>query len=432
MADWKAPFSYNYNQSYHAYAYGIVYQPGPEQNHHANLSGWGEHGVTEVGNYHPGVNQAYYTAAATAAPRTEEQSPPRSPEQIVNLNGVGQYQGSSVVFIGDAQAGRHQTPYHALANESDRARSDSPTSDSEAPHPSPDSWSSGSSREGSLPQIDPATWAKNDLDNETDSGSPDASEDVSSITKEPQSFTITGNEDTNNPTYVHVPPSTPKKPSTAATGHKAKARAAFSVNQMNALLQRFNIQRYLTPSEMKSLAGQTGLTYKQVKTWFQNRRMKLRRHQKDTSWVSEHYTTNKDSCNPNATHFTNMSPHIQAYQGEARTHLQEQYNHQAREAAVFKKTPSQNLAYYLAAMGGAGSAGYPSWPSAAPQTALARPHVTSWPMTPAVAHYDYNPNTFSTAHIATMADTSADNTSFDSQDGDVSGRSPLHVANSHQ
>ena len=25
----------------------------------------------------------------------------------------------------------------------------------------------------------------------------------------------------------------------------------------------------------------------QVKTWFQNRRMKLRRHQKDTSWVSD-------------------------------------------------------------------------------------------------------------------------------------------------
>lgn len=32
-----------------------------------------------------------------------------------------------------------------------------------------------------------------------------------------------------------------------------------------------------------------------VKTWFQNRRMKLRRHQKDTSWVSERYTTNKGS-----------------------------------------------------------------------------------------------------------------------------------------
>lgn len=29
-----------------------------------------------------------------------------------------------------------------------------------------------------------------------------------------------------------------------------------------------------------------------VRTWFQNRRMKLRRHQKDNSWVSERYTIN--------------------------------------------------------------------------------------------------------------------------------------------
>lgn len=43
-----------------------------------------------------------------------------------------------------------------------------------------------------------------------------------------------------------------------------KTRAAFSEEQMNALIHRFNIQRYLTPAEMKMLAGATGLTYKQV------------------------------------------------------------------------------------------------------------------------------------------------------------------------
>lgn len=43
-----------------------------------------------------------------------------------------------------------------------------------------------------------------------------------------------------------------------------KTRAAFSEEQMNALINRFNIQRYLTPAEMKTLAGVTGLTYKQV------------------------------------------------------------------------------------------------------------------------------------------------------------------------
>lgn len=34
---------------------------------------------------------------------------------------------------------------------------------------------------------------------------------------------------------------------------------------MNALVQRFSVQRYLTPAEMKNLAELTGLTYKQVR-----------------------------------------------------------------------------------------------------------------------------------------------------------------------
>lgn len=33
---------------------------------------------------------------------------------------------------------------------------------------------------------------------------------------------------------------------------------------MNVLVQRFSVQRYLTPAEMKNLAEVTGLTYKQV------------------------------------------------------------------------------------------------------------------------------------------------------------------------
>ncbi|XP_058872967.1 homeobox protein NANOG [Acipenser ruthenus] len=70
---------------------------------------------------------------------------------------------------------------------------------------------------------------------------------------------------------------------------KAKPRTAFSQEQMQALQQRFQVQRYLTPVEMKTFAGMIGLTYKQVKTWFQNRRMKFKRHQKDSSWVSERY-----------------------------------------------------------------------------------------------------------------------------------------------
>lgn len=135
-----------------------------------------------------------------------------------------------------------------------------------APHS--DSWSSGSSREGSLPQADPATWAKKDLDDEANSRSPDVVEEVSSsLTEEPRTFAVTGNSDTNNATPLHVPYTAPKKASTTTNVNngKGKVRIAFSESQMNALVQRFSVQRYLTPAEMKNLADLTGLTYKQVR-----------------------------------------------------------------------------------------------------------------------------------------------------------------------
>ncbi|KAG2462498.1 NANOG protein, partial [Polypterus senegalus] len=64
---------------------------------------------------------------------------------------------------------------------------------------------------------------------------------------------------------------------------KRKLRTAFSQEQMEALRQRFQVQKYLTPVEMKTLATMIGLTYKQIKTWFQNRRMKMKRYQKENS-----------------------------------------------------------------------------------------------------------------------------------------------------
>ncbi|XP_050922897.1 homeobox protein NANOG isoform X3 [Lates calcarifer] len=429
MTDWKAQISYNYNPSYHAYAYGLVYQPGPEQNH-GNLSCWGEAGVTDLSSYNTGVTQAYYATTA----RTLEESPPGSPEQHV-VNGHHHYQGSGVVYIGDTQAGRlllarqHRAAYDARENEARRAGSDS-TSDSEA-HTSPVSWTSSSSsgREGSLPQTDPATWTKKDLDNETRSRSPDPDKDVSSpLVEEPQTF-VAGNESTNNITSLHVPLTTPNKPSTTAVSNtKGKVRAAFSESQMNALVQRFSVQRYLTPAEMKNLAELTGLTYKQVKTWFQNRRMKLRRHQKDTSWVSERYTINKDSP-VHGTIYPNIPSHIPSYKGEAQPQLKEHYNQHMMEAA-FKKTAPQNLAFYLATMGStAGSAGYPSWSSTSSQTAVpTRPQATSWSMPAGVSHYEYNPNAFNPS----TANNAGHDMSFENKDEEpVNSRSSLNTAIAH-
>nr|XP_040023388.1 homeobox protein NANOG [Gasterosteus aculeatus aculeatus] len=389
MADWKAQISYNYNPSYHAYAYGLVYQSGPEPNH-GNPGGWGEAGVTDWSNYNAGVTQAYYAAAA--APRTREESPPHSPEQQA-VNGHGHYQATGV-YLGDPQAGRLPRTHDAS-----QAGSDS-TSDSEA-HASPNSWSSGSSREGSLPQTDSTTWRKTETeaeerDNEASCRSPDAS---GSQVDEPSTFAASGNQDTNT-TSVHLPSGASKKPCTStANTPKGKMRAAFSESQMSALVQRFSIQRYLTPAEMKNLAEMTGLTYKQVKTWFQNRRMKLRRHQKDTSWVSERY--NKGSPIHGAM-YANGATHMTPYQGEVRPRLKENYNLQMMETA-FKKTAPQNMAFYLAAMGSAaGSAGYPSWSPGASQNPMPhRPQMACWSMPPGGGHYEYNPNAFHPASATT-------------------------------
>ncbi|XP_041369711.1 homeobox protein vent1-like [Gigantopelta aegis] len=61
------------------------------------------------------------------------------------------------------------------------------------------------------------------------------------------------------------------------TGRKKKARTAFTNSQIHALERRFLDQKYLAASERSDLASSLGLTDQQVKTWFQNRRMKEKR-----------------------------------------------------------------------------------------------------------------------------------------------------------
>lgn len=128
MADWKTQVSYNYSPSYHTYAYGFMYQPGPDQN--PNLTGWGENGAPDMTNYDAGATQTYYTNNTAG---TREESPPQSPEPHP-VNGHC-YQGSGVVYLGNHPTSRLLlTGPHGNAVAS-RAGSDS-ASDSEA-HTSP-------------------------------------------------------------------------------------------------------------------------------------------------------------------------------------------------------------------------------------------------------------------------------------------------------
>ncbi|XP_036038394.1 homeobox protein NANOG isoform X2 [Onychomys torridus] len=65
---------------------------------------------------------------------------------------------------------------------------------------------------------------------------------------------------------------------------KQKMRTVFSQAQLYALRDRFQRQRYLNLQQMQELSAILNLSYKQVKTWFQNQRMKYKRWQKN-QWL---------------------------------------------------------------------------------------------------------------------------------------------------
>ncbi|NWH16483.1 VEX1 protein, partial [Grus americana] len=92
----------------------------------------------------------------------------------------------------------------------------------------------------------------------------------------------------------HSPPgSTSSQESPAALGdpgHEAEAgsgpvpgrpRTKFSAAQLQELERSFREQRYIGASEKRRLAAVLNLSQSQIKTWFQNRRMKFKRQTQD-------------------------------------------------------------------------------------------------------------------------------------------------------
>ncbi|NXY88386.1 NANOG protein, partial [Alcedo cyanopectus] len=92
---------------------------------------------------------------------------------------------------------------------------------------------------------------------------------------------------------------------------KAKSRTAFSQEQLQILHQRFQSQKYLSPQQIRELAAALGLTYKQVKTWFQNRRMKLKRCQKHSLWTERAQCLMQTGFQPS----TYLDMHTKFHQG---------------------------------------------------------------------------------------------------------------------
>uniref|UniRef100_A0A8C6JA23 Uncharacterized protein n=1 Tax=Melopsittacus undulatus TaxID=13146 RepID=A0A8C6JA23_MELUD len=75
------------------------------------------------------------------------------------------------------------------------------------------------------------------------------------------------------------PEGSPESSGSEEAGGKAgrRLRTAFSAEQVSTLESSFQRQQYLGAAERRKLAGRMQLSEVQIKTWFQNRRMKLKR-----------------------------------------------------------------------------------------------------------------------------------------------------------
>ncbi|XP_074088196.1 homeobox protein VENTX [Macrotis lagotis] len=60
-----------------------------------------------------------------------------------------------------------------------------------------------------------------------------------------------------------------------------RLRTAFTTKQISTLESSFKLHHYLGAAERRKLAGKMQLSEVQIKTWFQNRRMKLKRQLQD-------------------------------------------------------------------------------------------------------------------------------------------------------
>uniref|UniRef100_A0A3P9CL47 Homeobox domain-containing protein n=1 Tax=Maylandia zebra TaxID=106582 RepID=A0A3P9CL47_9CICH len=225
-----------------------------------------------------------------------------------------------------------------------------------------DSWSSGSGPEGSLSLEELATWAETALKMEMSKKTADTSEAVSSsVSEQKQDFAVPRSQDGNITATLHPPSTAPEKP-------KGKARVVFTERQLNILVHHFNLKRYYEPREMKQLAEMTGLTYRQVKTWFQNRRSKFRRR-------SHPQHVNQDV----PLHVIHLS--VFQFQGEGQPPFRQQYT-EHQEVNPIPNGGNHQGPYHHAVDSFAPG---PQW------TFPNSPQTFGWSMPPDNGQYEFNP-----------------------------------------
>ena len=91
----------------------------------------------------------------------------------------------------------------------------------------------------------------------------------------------------------------PKK-SKSTSNTNNRARTIFSDSQLERLEEQFRNNQYLVGEERVKLAQELGLNVKQVKIWFQNRRIKLRRSNPNSQPMTSTHPSKSQSPAPTA------------------------------------------------------------------------------------------------------------------------------------